>query len=182
MPDILFSKEIDNRYQFGALCHRLGLLGTAVELGVNRGHFAGHFLAGWGGTRYVAVDHYLPYKDMSEARDLDRKLAHASLIRFGDRVEWKEIDTQHALSLEPENSLDFVYVDADHTYWAVMQEIGMAWSRVRPGGMLAGHDFAPGLPDVVRAVKEHSDQAGVTVWLTMDAWEPWSWYCMKPEA
>lgn len=60
----------------------------------------------------------------------------------------------------PDNSLDFVFIDADHTYEAVKQDIEAWWPKVKPGGILAGHDYNPG-PDengvdygVGRAVRE----------------------------
>lgn len=190
MPDIRFSTDLLNRYQFGHFCQRRGLLGSAMELGVHRGEFAGHFLAGWAGEKYYAVDHYLPYRDINQypyrdnwkPRDVDRQIAHVTLARFGDRIVWRELDVLHALQEHAEASLDFVYIDAGHIYWEVMQEIGAAWPRLRPGGILAGHDYFPGTPDVIRAVKELSDREGVTVWITQDDWIPWSWYCFKPGA
>lgn len=180
MPDIQFSRDIQNRYQFGDFCKKHGLLGMAMELGVHRGEFAGHFLAGWGGQKYIAVDHYLPYRDINEVRDHDKRIAHVTLARFGNVIEWREVDTLHAIQDQADGSLDFVYIDAGHIYWEVMQEIGAAWAKIRPGGILAGHDYYPMTPDVVRAVNELSDQRQVVVWLTQDAWTPWSWYCFKP--
>lgn len=188
---VRFSKEIHDRYQFGMLCQNRGLLGTAMEIGVHRAVFAGHFLGGWSGAKYIAVDHYLPYfavenhfphSDNYRSREVDKQIAHTTLLRFGDRVEWREFDALHALQEQPPGSLDFVYIDGDHVYWSVVQEIGMAWERVKPGGILAGHDFYHGTPDVLRAVNEFAERENVTVWLTQEAWSPWSWYTFKPEA
>lgn len=40
-----------------------------------------------------------------------------------------------------DNSLDFVYIDGDHGFDYVMQDL-IVWSRkVRPGGIVAGHDY-----------------------------------------
>lgn len=53
-----------------------------------------------------------------------------------------------------DGSLDGVFIDAAHEYEAVRQDI-LAWRpKVRPGGILAGHDFAAGWPGVDRAVTE----------------------------
>lgn len=38
-------------------------------------------------------------------------------------------------------SLDFVFIDASHVYEAVQRDIAAWRSKVRPGGILAGHDF-----------------------------------------
>lgn len=181
MPDIRFSAEIQNRYQFGALCHSKGLLGTAIEIGVHRGEFAGHFLAGWGGKKYHAVDPYLPYCDNYKPRDLDKQIAHTRLQRFCDRVVWECRDSMEAIEKHAPESIDFSYTDGDHNYWAVTMEMRELWPRIRPAGIFAGHDFGYTTPDVMRAVREFSDREKVTVWLTQDDFQPWSWFAYKPE-
>jgi predicted O-methyltransferase YrrM len=51
-------------------------------------------------------------------------------------------------------SLDAVYIDALHDYESVKADI-LAWRpKLRPGGILAGHDYGPHAPGVVRAVDE----------------------------
>ena len=41
----------------------------------------------------------------------------------------------------PYDSLDFVYIDGDHSYDYVMLDIILWTRRVRPGGIVAGHDY-----------------------------------------
>lgn len=54
-----------------------------------------------------------------------------------------------------DNSLDMVYIDADHSYEQVMLDIRVWKPKVKKGGILCGHDYAEPLhPGVVRAVKE----------------------------
>jgi predicted O-methyltransferase YrrM len=53
-----------------------------------------------------------------------------------------------------DGSLDSVYIDALHDYESVKADI-MAWRpKLKPGGILAGHDYGPHAPGVVRAVDE----------------------------
>jgi len=40
-----------------------------------------------------------------------------------------------------DNSLDFVFIDAHHTYEAVKDDINCWYPKVKPDGILAGHDF-----------------------------------------
>lgn len=52
-----------------------------------------------------------------------------------------------------DDSLDFVFLDADHTYEGVKADI-LAWlPKVKPGGMLAGDDYNY-FPGVKKAVDE----------------------------
>lgn len=59
-----------------------------------------------------------------------------------------------AAALFSERSVDLVFIDTDHSYMVVAQDI-RAWTpNVRDGGPLAGHDYALGFPGVVMAVDE----------------------------
>lgn len=49
--------------------------------------------------------------------------------------------SMEAIKLIPKDSLDFVYIDGNHTFDYVMQDI-IEWSkRVKEGGIIAGHDY-----------------------------------------
>ena len=52
----------------------------------------------------------------------------------------------------PSDYLDMVFIDADHTFEAVRRDIQVWRRRVRPGGILAGHDFSLFHPAVSLAV------------------------------
>jgi hypothetical protein len=40
-----------------------------------------------------------------------------------------------------DRSLDFVFIDGDHTYESVMDDIGAWLPKVRSGGVIGGHDY-----------------------------------------
>lgn len=46
---------------------------------------------------------------------------------------------------------DLIFIDGDHDYKSVLQDMELYWSKVESGGIMAGHDFV--FPDVERAVK-----------------------------
>lgn len=67
-----------------------------------------------------------------------------------------------------DQSLDFVFIDADHTYDAVKADIEAWWSKVKQGGLLSGHDYDSRLDrsgkwGVKRAVSEFSDRLKLAV-------------------
>lgn len=71
-----------------------------------------------------------------------------------DRIKVIEAESTVAATRFPDESLDFVFIDADHHYEAVACDIA-AWApKVRPGGTLAGDDHTAEYPGVVRAVTE----------------------------
>lgn len=58
-----------------------------------------------------------------------------------------------AASLYADNSLDFVFIDAGHTYEDCFSDIQAWLPKVKAGGTLAGHDYGSS-EGVRRAVKE----------------------------
>jgi hypothetical protein len=57
---------------------------------------------------------------------------------------------------------DLVYIDADHTSPNVDLDIDCWFERLKPKGVLCGHDFNPyKYPDVVRAVLRKSKDNGI---------------------
>lgn len=64
--------------------------------------------------------------------------------------------------------VDLVFIDADHSYEAVFNDI-MNWKRhVKPGGILCGHDYDyfPGVTQAVDELLPHAQKAGDHVWWT----------------
>lgn len=53
-----------------------------------------------------------------------------------------------------ENSCDIVFIDMDHTYEAVKNDIEAWLPKIKKGGYLAGHDYNQYWSGVVRAVDE----------------------------
>ena len=51
------------------------------------------------------------------------------------------MDSKAAANLYPDNHFDFVYIDADHTYQGTKSDIAAWYPKVRPQGVLSGHDY-----------------------------------------
>ena len=60
----------------------------------------------------------------------------------------QECSRPEAASLFENGSLDFVFLDADHSFESVWQDLRVWYPKIRIGGILAGHDFLDGeLPE-----------------------------------
>ncbi len=68
-------------------------------------------------------------------------------------------------------SLDFVYIDADHTYEALKEDITAWFPKVKQGGILGGHDYCQSFPGVIKIVDEVFKSPNV---------EEISWWVIKP--
>jgi len=49
--------------------------------------------------------------------------------------------------------MDFIYIDANHSYKYVMKDIKLALSKVK-SGIIGGHDYSTDYPGVIQAVNE----------------------------
>jgi predicted O-methyltransferase YrrM len=99
-----------------------------------------------------------------------------------ERLAPYEVTFYRAMSVQAacevaEQSLDFVYIDGHHGYDYVLSDL-RAWSpRVRPGGMVSGHDFYHfRWAGVVEAVTEVIQQTGIQTWWLCDEREPSFWW------
>jgi Methyltransferase domain len=59
-----------------------------------------------------------------------------------------------AAKLFPDKSLDFCFIDADHTYTSCKNDILAYLPKIKPGGIIAGHDYCDDWPGVKQAVAE----------------------------
>jgi hypothetical protein len=81
---------------------------------------------------------------------MDRLRQHA-LMRLSNRnVKWLMLTSEQAAMHVQDGSLDFVYIDGNHSYNFIMQDIILWAGKVRAGGIVSGHDY--GISDVRRAV------------------------------
>lgn len=82
---------------------------------------------------------------------------------FGDRVIFHRKDSVEATADIPDGSLDFVFIDGDHSYNGCSRDIEAYLPKLKSGGLLSGHDYNPDrFPGVCRAVRECEVKLSVT--------------------
>jgi hypothetical protein len=82
-----------------------------------------------------------------------------------------------------DNSLDFVYIDANHQYQFVLNDITMWNQKVKTGGIISGHDYyntAQGNPRKLRVKLAVDDYLKIfriepLFILSKDEWPSWMW-------
>ena len=97
--------------------------------------------------KIYAVDNYPTFVDWNggdmnaERQELMKQYAKTLLTPFGDRVEFcYESSTEFGKTLK-EESLDFVFIDGDHSEEASYADFWMYYPLVKKGGIFAGHDI-----------------------------------------
>lgn len=87
--------------------------------------------------------------DKSYRRTLDR-------VKFaGKRAIIKKMMSHEAVKQVKDKSLDFVFIDGDHSYDGCRKDIILWLPKIKNGGFISGHDYNhPRLPGVKKAVNE----------------------------
>ena len=97
---------------------------------------------------------------------------HAGVLaRFGEAIASGRVEVHRARSVQaaeafPDASLDWAYIDGDHTYEAVRADLEAYYRTIRPGGYLAGDDYGePGWwqDGVTRAVDEFAGRGELRI-------------------
>ena len=121
---------------------------SVLEIGVFRGDFAKDLLAR-NPRRLVLCD---PWDGVNVSGDadgnhveaVDLEQAYQQLLRTynGDlRVFLLRGRSPGILSVIPSESLQFIYIDGDHSYQGCKADLEEAWRLVAPGGWICGHDY-----------------------------------------
>lgn len=136
-----------------------------AELGVLRGDLFFHLLDHCPQLSLIGVDAWR-YADERNAglpghcdyrmfplEDYQRAVFHRA-ADYGARARVCAETTDDAARWVADGSLDFVFIDADHTEPAVRRDIVNWMPKLKPGGWLMGHDYGDKFPGVKRAVDD----------------------------
>jgi len=187
-PTNLFSRN-----ELGYWLNFQKLFGEGVEVGVYRGDFSDMLLKSWKGRRLYSADPWVEcsseeYTDICNVSSVQQEenfqFTSGRLQRFGDRSLILRKTSKDASEFFEVGSLDFVYIDAQHHYEAVSEDLEFWTNKVRAGGVIAGHDYLNGQLEsgrygVKKAVDEWAERARLQVHATREGPYP-SWFVIKP--
>jgi hypothetical protein len=129
-----------------------------LEIGVASAWNMNHFLTEIPELCLIGVDPYIPFVDWNNAEHtqelLDSQYMSAidNISEFSDRSLIFKCKSQDMHEKFDDGELDYIFIDGDHSYNAVLDDCNNFYSKVRSGGIFSGHDSA--LPAVVEALKE----------------------------
>ncbi|CAE6955826.1 unnamed protein product [Symbiodinium natans] len=152
-----------------------------VEIGVFKGSLSKFLLEKLPFVTLLGIDPYIGKDgtfpgDFSETMDPDVALAQAAAVyeSYKDRAQLLPVTSDVAARTIPNGSIDAIFVDGCHLYECVDSDLQIWLPKLAgAGALVAGHDFSPQWPGVVRAVHEHRLDSQ-RVYLGMD-WTFW-WY------
>ena len=162
-----YNITLDNRYEIdipelvGAegLAHLFAELKfeNGVEIGTDQGEYAEVLLRTIPYLDLTCVDPwkkeayeqgYQPesnepqeYFDKRYQETINRLEKYYYLKSLAPRAHIYKMKSLEALEYFADNSLDFVYIDGNHDFLNTTQDIHYWTKKVRPGGIVSGHDF-----------------------------------------
>jgi len=153
-----------------------------VEVGVYKGEFSEHFAKQ--GLEHYAVDPWMAFPGQGRTQQRQERqdfiYGHAGrLLAPYPNCKLIRATSMDALAQFEDESLDYVYIDGDHEYSHIIEDITEWTKKVKKGGIIAGHDYfdtSPGRLNVVchgkRAVDDYTTANGITNWYIYGKIEP----------
>lgn len=133
---------------------------SVAEIGVFEGKTCQYLLKHHKFSEYILVDPYVVYSEYIDLRSDNLKLYNAyqkveELVNKNDFLKLYKMYSNEAVNYIPDESLDMVFIDANHDYEYVKNDIKLWKNKVKQGGIIAGHDYNyPGILGVKEAVDE----------------------------
>jgi hypothetical protein len=180
-------REIDYRTELPRFLNDHGLTGAGAEIGVYTGTFSKTILETWKGRQLIGVDPYIKFTNeeyFDSTQDANQELiyaqAQAVYVPYGPRANLVRLKSLDAAPGIQDGSLDFVFIDGNHSYEASSADIAAWYPKVKSGGLFSGHDFYTRLKDTnsdaLNAVLDFAESINTRPHAT------WcnSWYFIKP--
>ena len=177
-----------DRDQLGEYLNEHGLTGSGVEVGCANGQYTARVAASWRGKELWMVDPWVK-QDSSIYREITNDITDFNswmdqcnkLAESDDRIRvMQNLSVDGAKRFQNE-SLDWVYLDGNHSREAVSDDLAAWWPKIKPGGIIGGHDFVDKDDEgwycqVEMAVREWTRKMGLEFHVTNCT----SWWVLKP--
>lgn len=153
------------KWRWNEILSRISDNAIGAEIGVWEGCNADELLNGSSTLWLCCVDQWLANdkeyirsgdgKSKIKQSDFDRakQITYQKLFKYGDRYMVIEMESAKASNLFRDKFFDFVFIDANHAYGHVKQDICAWLPKIKSGGWIGGHDYKV-YPGVRKAVNE----------------------------
>lgn len=121
---------------------------VGVEVGVCLAHTTEAFAKGIKNLKKLyAIDNYPTFVDWDgsdwnqDRQNLMKKAAQEKLIPYKNKVEFLHVSSEEFVKTLKDESLDFVFIDGDHSFEAALKDFQNYYPKLKKGGIFAGHDI-----------------------------------------
>ena len=158
-----------------------------IEIGTEGGKFAQCLLRKIPNLDLDCIDCWEGYpgyrEKMADKQARYYELAKERLAPYEGRFSLIKKYSMDAVKDYKDNSVDFVYIDGNHNFINVANDISEWSKKVKPGGIIMGHDFTHNdvgyeRTDVDYVVKAWTEAHGIKIWFVTeegDRCPTWIW-------
>ena len=146
--------NIFSKFDIPQFLKSFNLNGNGIEIGVLRGAYSKALLEKWNGNLFL-VDTWRKMEGYVDLNSKDDEYHIKCLLEtientkeFADRSHIMRMTSEMASNVFPDNYFDFIYIDANHAYEYVMQDLEMWWPKLKVGGVFSGDDYIPENGDI----------------------------------
>lgn len=162
-----------NRADAGLLLNDLGLIGEGVEIGVDTALWSTELLSKWKGKRIYGIDCYMQqpkeiyyeiysppgagFNAPTQQREMEYIDTLKGIFKLNNTNRYYVIRafSNNAAYIFENYQLDFVYVDGNHSYEGVKEDLEVWYPKIKIGGLIFGDDWeGPSTYGVANAVDE----------------------------
>lgn len=154
--------------------------GVFVEIGTWEGDFSYELLEQTNCKKLYCIDPYRHFTNNEypdgmnrlSQLDFDNKFNTIKdrFKKYGDRVEFIRLTSEEAIDSFTNNTIDYIYIDGNHDYKYVYQDINLWYPKVKQGGWICGDDLYSTNLD------EHNNDGNITkVWSYDNYGNPSCW-------
>lgn len=134
-------------HELPKLFRKLGFK-VGAEIGVSRGYYSKILLRSIPNLKLYGIDPWLKYEGYIELNnaqgqqttDENLDVAMKRLSPYKNMIFVRKF-SMDAVKEFADNSLDFVFIDGNHSFEFVVNDIAEWSKKVKVGGIIAGHDF-----------------------------------------
>jgi Methyltransferase domain len=147
---MIFNNPTLPSYELNQYINKLGNNIVGCEIGVCHAENFCHMLEVCDNiTKLIGIDPYIEYADFN-GYVADGQVQNFKEVTFqnlqkinaGDRAEIRILTSDDAVSTIDDGSLDFIFIDGNHSYEYVYRDVNNYYSKVKVGGIFAGHDYS----------------------------------------
>ena len=140
---------------------------VGAEIGVELGRYARCLVRKVPGLKLYGIDPWMTYEDQFNLHNPDKFYEKCVRDCAPYNIELIRKTSADAVGDFEDNSLDFVYIDGNHNFEYVVEDIAKWNKKVKVGGIISGHDYM-----FERRMGATAGYA-VRVWTDIKYIEPW---------
>jgi len=178
----------ETRYDLVRKFKELGFT-VGAEIGTDRGLYAEEICKANPGIKLYCIDPWKIYRENTDYFD-----QHSLNVNYNNTLkrlapyncEIIRASSMGVIDKFKDGSLDFVYIDANHNFKYVLEDINEWSKKIKVGGIVSGHDYiwqAHRKPkyDVKNALEIHLKENGIEELFLLTRKGDSSWFYIKNE-